>query len=252
MKLDRKRLHKIIRTVWIGGGILFFLWMVYSFQAQGVATAVLQSSSTVTVTETADTLQFMPPNAQTTGLLFYPGGLVEPEAYAPLAHAIAEQGYPVTIIKLPMRTASFGSQEAEVMADTQALMLMNNGVQNWFVAGHSRGAAIAARFAHQYGDVLAGLILIGTSHPKEAAFSLAEAAFPVTKIYATNDGLASVGEVEDNAVFLPPHTHWVEITGGNHAQFGYYGSQLGDGRADISREQQQALTVAAILEALGE
>jgi hypothetical protein len=39
---------------------------------------------------------------------------------------------------------------------------------------------------------------------------------------------------------------------GNHAQFGYYGSQLGDGRADISREQQQALTVAAILEALGE
>jgi pimeloyl-ACP methyl ester carboxylesterase len=151
-----------------------------------------------------------------------------------------------------MRTASFGSQEADLMADTQALMLMNNGVQNWFVAGHSRGAAIAASFAHQYGDALAGLILIGTSHPKDAAFSLAEVTFPVTKIYATNDGLASVGEVEDNAVFLPPHTHWVEITGGNHAQFGYYGSQLGDGRADISREQQQALTVAAILEALGE
>lgn len=245
-----KRLLKIIRIVWVSGGILFSLWLAYSFQARNVPPVVLQSSETVTVVETADTIQFTPQNAQSTGLLFYPGALVEPEAYAPLARAIAEQGFHTLIVKLPLRTASFGSQEANVMAETRSLMAANNAVQNWFIAGHSRGGAIAARFAHQHGDSVDGLILIGTSHPKEAAYSLADAAFPVTKIYATNDGLASVAEVEANAVFLPAETRWVEIEGGNHAQFGYYGYQLGDGQAEISREQQQVLTVAAILAAL--
>lgn len=245
-----KRLLKIIRIVWLSGGVLIFLWLAYSFQAQGIAPTVLQSSETVTVIETADTIQFVPQNVQSTGLLFYPGGLVEPEAYAPLARKIAEQGFLTIIVKLPLRTASFGSQEDDVMAYTQTLIAINDEVLDWFVAGHSRGGAIATRFAYQHGDSVDGLILIGTTHPKEAVYSLANATFPVTKIYATNDGLASMAEVEANAVFLPPETHWVEIKGGNHAQFGYYGYQLGDDRAEISREQQQDLTVAAILAAL--
>jgi hypothetical protein len=72
----------------------------------------------------------------------------------------------------------------------------------------------------------------------------------VTKIYASNDGLASMDEVEANAKYLPADTTWVLITGGNHSQFGYYGSQLGDDTATISREQQQALTVDAIFSVL--
>jgi hypothetical protein len=56
--------------------------------------------------------------------------------------------------------------------------------------------------------------------------------------------------MEANAYLLPAATYWIEIEGGNHAQFGYYGMQLGDNRATISREQQQTLTVQAILTAL--
>lgn len=247
-----KRLHKGIRIVWLTGGILFLLWMAYSFQAHGVDTAVLQSNEQVTVTETADAIHFTPTLPLATGLLFYPGGLVDPHAYAPLAHAIAEQGYTVIIIKLPLRTAAWGNQEAELMTSTQTLMANEPAIQQWLMAGHSRGAAIAARFAHKHGDLLTGLILIGTTHPKEAAYDLSAANFAVTKIYATHDGLASVAEVQANARLLPAATHWVEIEGGNHAQFGYYGSQLGDNRATISREQQQQLTIQAILTALEE
>ncbi|MDQ3006047.1 MAG: alpha/beta hydrolase [Chloroflexota bacterium] len=72
----------------------------------------------------------------------------------------------------------------------------------------------------------------------------------MTKVYATNDGLASVDEVEANAQYLPDDTTWILIEGGNHSQFGYYGSQLGDNAATISRERQQELTVEAILAAL--
>jgi len=43
------------------------------------------------------------------------------------------------------------------------------------------------------------------------------------------------------------HTIMTEIAGGNHAQFGYYGTQLGDNSATISREEQQAETAVAIL-----
>ena len=53
--------------------------------------------------------------------------------------------------------------------------------------------------------------------------------------------------MEANQGFLPEQTLWTLIEGGNHAQFGYYGIQLGDDSATISREEQQAETVAAIL-----
>ena len=47
---------------------------------------------------------------------------------------------------------------------------------------------------------------------------------------------------------LPEGTSLKVIDGGNHAQFGHYGPQKGDGIATISREEQQRLTAAAILE----
>ena len=38
------------------------------------------------------------------------------------------------------------------------------------------------------------------------------------------------------------------IEGGNHAQFGDYGLQKGDGQAGISREEQQEITARLIEE----
>jgi pimeloyl-ACP methyl ester carboxylesterase len=115
------------------------------------------------------------------------------------------------------------------------------------LSGHSRGAAIAARTVYAHEDLFAGLILIGTSHPKEANYSLADAQLPITKIYGTEDGLASPSEVEAFRSYLPEHTIMTEIAGGNHAQFGYYGTQLGDSKATISREEQQAETAVTLL-----
>ena len=53
-----------------------------------------------------------------------------------------------------------------------------------------------------------------------------------------------------NAGKLPPHTKWVTIDGGNHSQFGYYGFQLGDRSATISREAQQEATRQALSDTL--
>jgi len=243
--------RKIIRTLWITFGILFLLWMANSFRAQGFDRSILESDSKITVEETSRFISFLPnANIQPIGFLFFPGGMVQPEAYTPMARTIAEQGYNVFIVKLPFGSAPFESQETSVMDQALAIMDANGSIQYWVVGGHSRGAAIASRFAFLHGDAFDGLILIGTSHPKEEAFDLSNSTLAVTKVYAGNDGLASVDEVQANAIYLPESTNWVYIDGGNHSQFGYYGSQLGDGTATISREQQQKLTTEAILAAL--
>jgi pimeloyl-ACP methyl ester carboxylesterase len=246
-----KRIRKIIRTIWISFGILFLLWMANSFRAQGFDKSLLESDSKITIQETGHFLSFRPnASLQTAGLIFFPGGMVQPEAYAPMARGIAEHGHPVFLVKLPFGSAPLESQQASVMEEALEIMQKDDLVQYWLVGGHSRGAAIASRFASLHGEVFDGLILIGTSHPKEQAFDLSNSTLAVTKIYATNDGLASQQEVEANAIYLPHNTTWILIEGGNHSQFGYMGTLLGDSAATISREQQQELTTKAILEAL--
>jgi len=244
-------LHKIIRTVWIIFGVLFSLWMVNSFRAQGFDKSILESDQTVNVEKTDQYIRFQPvENPQPTGFIFLPGGMVAPEAYAPMSRAISEHGFNVFILNLPFGSAPLDSQETGVLQQALEIIDDNPSIPYWTVGGHSRGAAIAARFASLHEESFDGLVLIGTSHPKEAAFDLSKTNLSVTKIYATNDGLASTGEVEANAQYLPDDTKWVLIEGGNHSQFGYYGSQLGDNAATISREQQQELTSEAILSAL--
>jgi hypothetical protein len=53
---------------------------------------------------------------------------------------------------------------------------------------------------------------------------------------------------EKNRSNLPDDMREVVIEGGNHAYFGMYGEQKGDGRASISRERQIEITADAICE----
>ena len=46
---------------------------------------------------------------------------------------------------------------------------------------------------------------------------------------------------------LPADTEWITIEGGNHAQFGDYGVQDGDGEATISAEMQWGYTTDAVV-----
>ncbi len=246
-----KKFLKIIRIVWITFGVLFTLWMANSFRAKGFDRSALESDQNITVEETDQFIRFHPnENQRSTGFIFFPGGLVATEAYAPMSRAISEQGFNVFIVKLPFGSAPLKSQETSIQNLALEIMDANNSLEYWAVGGHSRGAAIASRFALLHGDAFNGLILIGTTHPKEEAFDLSDSTLAVTKIYATNDGLAGMDEVEANSQYLPEDTNWVLIDGGNHSQFGYYGSQLGDNPAAISREVQQKLTVEAVLSAL--
>ena len=65
-------------------------------------------------------------------------------------------------------------------------------------------------------------------------------------LYGDQDEVLNMEEYEKNRENLPEKAEEVIISGGNHAQFGNYGIQKGDGTAVIARENQQRQVVEAL------
>lgn len=249
--LSHPLLHRL-RRIWAVAGSVAFVgfigWCLLAYRASPEARRGLDSDSLVTVTAGQDFWVFSPrtAGAHRVHLVFLSGALVDPVAYAPLLHRLAAHGYPAYLLALPWRGA-FGMADGEEFLD-QVRTLMDTIPGAWVVAGHSRGAKIAALLSRQPPPRQAALVLVGTTHPRD--FSLAGSRLAVTKLYGTADGVAPAKTVLANAALLPSSTHWVAIEGGNHHQFGYYGFQPGDRWASISRAQQQEQTLRALLDAL--
>jgi pimeloyl-ACP methyl ester carboxylesterase len=110
----------------------------------------------------------------------------------------------------------------------------------YVIGGHSQGGKMAAQFVYENPEIMKGLFLIGTSHPRD--INLSNLSIPIIKLYAENDGLASVEEVLENKGKLPKHANLILIKGANHSQFGYLGKLLMDNSANISLEDQQQQT----------
>jgi pimeloyl-ACP methyl ester carboxylesterase len=252
--VNRSVLWRRIRRIWVTVGltvlIVFVTWSLLAYRSTDVANASAHTDARVSVTHVDGAWFFKPANAintRTTGLLFFAGALVDPRAYAPLARAVAEAGFVAAIVELPRRGAFGGADDPALLVRARGIMRQSTGATRWVIGGHSRGAVVACDLAAE-GAPIAGLILVGTSHPRDVDLSRLPVA--VTKIVGTRDGLASEGEVKANQPKLPSHTRWVWIEGGNHSQFGWYGFQPGDNRAHIPREKQQRMMTDAVLVAL--
>jgi pimeloyl-ACP methyl ester carboxylesterase len=244
---------RTVRRVWAFLGTValvgFAGWMLIAYRATDEARAAFQGNDRVGVEDGAHFLTFRPRTGRAgVGLLFFPGALVDPVAYAPLALHVAEAGYPVLIVRLPRRGAFGGADGPGVLDRARGAMESVEGVRRWVVGGHSRGGAVAARLVHTDPSQVTGLVLIGTSHPRD--FSLAQTPVPVTRVYGTRDTVADVEKLEATRSNLPPATRLVPIEGGNHSQFGHLGFLLGDSWARIPREEQQRLTRRAVTDAL--
>ncbi len=234
-KLWRRR----IKIVWVTAGLVFTAWIVWNMQAHGVPAGLRDSSPTVSVTERDGATVFLPSDvpAHHAALVFLPGGAVDPDAYLPFVRAVADAGWPVALVQLPWRVAFTEGAQIEVWRRAAAVRQSWGTARPIVLGGHSRGAALAALFASRYPMELSGLLLIGTTHPKDQ--DLSSLKIPVLKISGTRDCVADLKTSKAGASRLPAQAVWTTIVGANHAQFGYYGTQLGDCSATISREQQQ-------------
>ncbi len=164
------------------------------------------------------------------GLVFYPGGKVEASAYAPLLQALSEKGITCVLVEMPLNLAVLNQNgyKGAVAAVPE--------IDYWYIAGHSLGGAMASGVATGNFE---GLILL-------AAYPTSKLNLPVLSIYGTNDGVMN-REKYRQGLQLMPNLMEVVISGGNHACFGSYGEQSGDGIAEITPEEQIEQTVDAIL-----
>lgn len=243
-----------IKRIWITAGLaataIFVIWSLIAFRASGEARAADGTDASVRVERSDGVRRFTPSNGATNdvGLLFFPGGMVDPTAYAPLARAVAAAGHTAVIVELPRRGAFGGADDPALLERAHRVMTSNGGPQRWIIAGHSRGAVVTSQLASGRPTRMAGVVLIGTTHPRDV--DLSGLTVPVTKIVATRDGLARPAAVEANRHLLPASTRWVRIDGGNHSQFGWYGFQPGDRFARIDAADQRRQMIDAVLSAL--
>ena len=246
----RSAIRRWIRRGFIVWTVVSTAWMLNSFRTQGVAPALLASDSRVAVDRSPETLTFRPASVvRRSGLVFIVGGGIAAEAYAPLLRPLADDGYPVFVVRLPYRLAPLERHKRTAVNRVRAVLEGNDTVNRWVIAGHSLGAALACRLAMGSPEGVAAIVLIGTSHPK--TIDLSQSRTPITKVFASNDGVATVEMIDETRYLMPADTDWVSIEGGNHSQFGHYGHQLFDGSPMISRERQQDMTRAVLRRALG-
>lgn len=248
-----RKLWSVVRRVWITAGLgataIMVTWSVLAYRPSTEAMFAVASDAAVTVSHEEGVWRFEPAGVPSSpALVFFPGALVDPRAYAPLARAVSEEGHRVILIELPRRGAFGGAEAAELTIRINRVLASLGDSRSVVLGGHSRGAVIASETAGRVRS-LGGLVLIGTSHPRDVDLSGLEA--PVTKIVGTRDGLATPAEVEINASFLPSHTRWIWVDGGNHSQFGWYGFQPLDRRPRIPAAEQRAIMIEGVLELMG-
>lgn len=218
--------------------LAFFLYVSDYYRAGEAAAAALVSDD-VTVKETDFGWLFDGP-ARDTALIFYPGGKVEETAYAPLLHRLAAGGMDVCLVRMPFRLAILDENAA-------AGIMEQYDYAHWYIGGHSLGGVMAASYAAAHGDALAGTVLCA-AYPIKAL----EAGQAEILLYGSEDGVLNRNELEETRRFSAGRLIEYEIAGGNHAQFGDYGIQRGDGAALISAEEQQKQTAEIILSAVAE
>lgn len=162
-----------------------------------------------------------------TALIFYPGGKVEAIAYAPLLTRLAEQGLTCVLVRMPFNLAVFDMKAADSVYE------LLPAVKHWYIGGHSLGGAMAGSYGIGHPEAIEGIVFLG-------AYPVEPTDMPMVTLYGSEDKVV-------NREKLAAAANQIEIEGGNHAYFGNYGEQKGDGAATITWQEQQSQTAEVIL-----
>ena len=212
----------------------FLIYAGQYYHSDGTARSALRSDETVAVEETEYGWLFDGPSEED-ALIFYPGGKVEETAYAPLLHRLAGQGMDVCLVKMPFRLAVFGVNKADQV-------MKQHDYARWHIGGHSLGGAMAASYAAAHSAEISGVYMLA-AYPSKPLDENTRALI----IYGSEDGVLNMERLQQAERYLPGNSAVYVIEGGNHAQFGNYGIQEGDGDDAVSAEEQQRRTAELIL-----
>ncbi len=162
------------------------------------------------------------------GILYFPGAKVDPYSYLYPLSEVSASGVTVIIMEPLMNMALFDQRTLATL--TQAAP----HVTSWTLAGHSLGGVRACMLAED--PAVTHLVLFASF----CANDLTQASLDVVMVLGDKDGLIDEAQVMDSTALLPSGRYVVQtIPGANHAAFGTYGPQPGDGVATVTRQQMR-------------
>lgn len=215
--------------IFIGG---FFVYAQFYYHAEKTATDYINGTEDVNVTKISNGL-FLDGYGNDTAIIFYPGAKVEYTSYLPLFMNLSSKGIDCYLVEMPFNLAFFGINSADSIIE-------NSNYSHYFMAGHSLGGAMASSYVNKTDNDINGLIYL-SSH------SSVGIDVPVLSIRGTNDGIINLTSYQKSKSLMKNNYTEILINGGNHAQFGYYGNQSGDGQASITAKSQQDQSADAIM-----
>ena len=217
--------------------VIIFLHIGYPADAKAVL--AMNSDDKVTVVETSYGWLFDGPSDDS-ALVFYPGAYVESTAYAPLLRELATNGLDVCLLKVPLSLAVFAPNAADEA-------LKEHNYENWYIGGHSLGGVMACKYASGHPDSFAGVILFASYPNEKLPDNIAEII-----VVGSEDKVLNWSNLEKGRSYSSNNYIEYVVQGGNHAQFGSYGEQRGDGEASISAEEQIRIASTFVIEKIKE
>lgn len=217
--------------------IAFCAWYLTDYyHAHQDAISVFSADFEIPVQQSDDrTTVYMPENPSA-GLIFYPGGKVEAEAYEPLLLSCARDGILCVLVEMPFHLAVFDISAA------QGIKEQFPEIQSWYLGGHSLGGSMACAYLDDHHTDYDGVVLLGSYSTAD----LSGTQLKVLSVYGSEDMVLNRSNYEKNRSNLPANFTELVLDGGCHAYFGMYGPQDGDGVPAISNEEQISLTAQAV------
>ncbi|SDH91161.1 Alpha/beta hydrolase family protein [Pseudobutyrivibrio sp. 49] len=239
-RFNSAKLRKII--------IVILLWVVFIVKATLVLQTAYEATDRakeyvkhpaegVTVIDKTKTLEFTPENP-TAGFIFYPGALVEPDAYAPLLEQLAEHGIKCIMVRMPHYMALLDANGARGIRE------MYPEIKHWYLGGHSLGGAMASMYGNIHSDEFDGLIFLAAY----ATDDLTDDDLKVLLVRGDQDKVLNMDRYNECLKNLPSDYQEYVIEGGCHAYFGDYGPQKNDGNPSITVEEQTRQTVEKLVD----
>lgn len=205
------------------------------YHADEIAVDAFLSESNIKTEQIDKVTTAFVPESPKAGLIFYPGGKVEVDAYFPLMAECAKNDILAVIIKMPFNLAVFDINAAEGIREKYP------EVEKWYIGGHSLGGSMASSYLDKNREDFDGLILLGSYSTAD----LSSSNLKTLSIFGENDKVMNREKYDKYKSNLPNLIEY-EIKGGNHAGYGMYGKQKGDGEATISSTEQIKETVEQI------
>ncbi|MGE6492345.1 alpha/beta hydrolase [Exiguobacterium sp. NPDC077395] len=210
----------------------FLIWTQFTYGPTNEATQYAEEGKVVD-----NRLEFGDPTSEV-GVILYPGAKVEKEAYAYYGTRLAEEG---VFVAIPSLRLNLGILDIDAAAP---IIEAHPEIERWIVAGHSLGGSAASGYALEHQELVEGVIFLA-SYPIS---SMVDSDLRVLSISGELDGLAVPEDIEASRSDLPEDSQFVQIEGGNHANFGMYGPQKGDQESPLTSKEQLDEVLSAILE----